>query len=662
MAMPPPAHGAAASGSDVIAAAVAQERGHGAVVMFPITPRPSSGPPPAAAATSESYGSSPLAGASEVQDDATLMRLLEALMTHTPDVFLSMSAREEDAGVIHYVSPSIKNVLGWEPEQLVGRHALEFAYLEDAERLANTLRSLLSNGGGGEPANSMHRSRTPDGFRWVHARLWRDQGLLLCAVRDSTRFASAQAASREYLLSTSHDLRTPCHAIVTAGQLLAARESVSTDPDAAFLVDAVCSGCALLLGVISNVLDMRFGDDVEISGDTAVAISPTAAARATHEMRLNLKPVSCAPRELIAGVLRTCRIGCGLLRGRLEWVHEDAPLPSRVCADVDRLQRVLQNLVLYSLKNSPGNSTLTLEVTFEHVSDSPHASGVLRVAVCDPERQLWTEECARIFAPRVAGRPAGALDSCCGLGLFVARTCARAMGGDVFAKCVGSCGGSVLVAQLPVGLPPGACVDDHHHGAAASLAGASPSAAHLAAESAAYAELASGDAKRRRKDADTSSTPPPQAAAAPESVDQRPPRCLLVDDHMLNIKLVQRLLERHGFEARVARAPHDLAHSDSIIAQVTTAMNGLEALQSLQASLTGQPGAPPPPDIALVDLQMPVMGGLELARRFREWCVRAAARLHTCGCSRHRCTQGKPAAAAAQAAGAGRAVRGGERC
>ena len=54
-------------------------------------------------------------------------------------------------------------------------------------------------------------------------------------------------------------------------------------------------------------------------------------------------------------------------------------------------------------------------------------------------------------------------------------------------------------------------------------------------------------------------------------------------------------------------------------------MNGLEALHSLQASLTGQPGAPPPPDIALVDLQMPVMGGLELARRFREWYDRGSS-------------------------------------
>jgi signal transduction histidine kinase len=486
------------------------------------------------------------------QDDATLTRLLEALMVHAPDVFVCMSAREEDAGMVQYISPSVKNVLGLEPEALVGQYALEFAHPDDAERLGNTLRALFSSSSGSsEVMNSMHRSRTPDGHRWVHVHLWRDEGWLLCVARDASRYASAQAASREYLLSTSHDLRTPCHAIATAGQLLAAREAVAADPEAAFLVDAVCSGCTLLQVLISNVLDMRFGDDSSTRCASAPgAISSEAAARAAHEMRLNLKPVSCSPRALIAGVLRTCRIGCGLLRGRLEWINEAAPLPRRVCADVDRLARVLQNIVLYSLNNSPGDAALQLEVTYEQLADSTNAAGALRVSVCDPDRQLWTEQCARIFTPRVAGRSAepDMLGSSCGLGLFVARTLARAMGGDVYAECVGSCGGSVIIARLPVGLPPDACLDDTDSDAAGeALADASPSAAHLAASSAAYAQSASDAAKRRRLGA---SSPPPQEAGPA----QRPARCLLVDDHLLNIKLVQRLLEHNGFEVRVARA------------------------------------------------------------------------------------------------------------
>jgi PAS domain S-box-containing protein len=183
---------------------VAKEQG---CMPVPITPRASTPPP---AAVSDSYGSAPTT--SVEQDDATLTRLLEALMVHAPDIFVCMSAREEDAGLIRYVSPSVKTLLGIEPEAYVGRYALEFAHPDDAERLGNTLRSLFSSSGGGEVMNSMHRSRTSDGYRWVHAHLWRDEGLLLCVARDASRYASAQAASREYLSSTSHDLRTPCRA------------------------------------------------------------------------------------------------------------------------------------------------------------------------------------------------------------------------------------------------------------------------------------------------------------------------------------------------------------------------------------------------------------------------------------------------------------------
>ena len=49
------------------------------------------------------------------------------------------------------------------------------------------------------------------------------------------------------------------------------------------------------------------------------------------------------------------------------------------------------------------------------------------------------------------------------------------------------------------------------------------------------------------------------------------------------------------------------------------AADGAEALRMLQASFSATPGAPPPPDLLLTDVSMPVMGGLELARRFRDF-------------------------------------------
>jgi two-component system cell cycle response regulator len=69
-----------------------------------------------------------------------------------------------------------------------------------------------------------------------------------------------------------------------------------------------------------------------------------------------------------------------------------------------------------------------------------------------------------------------------------------------------------------------------------------------------------------------------------------PLRILVVDDEIINLRLVSRLLEIEGYE-------------------VITAQNGEAALR-----LTDQS----PPDLALLDVMMPDMDGYELCRRLRQ--------------------------------------------
>ena len=65
---------------------------------------------------------------------------------------------------------------------------------------------------------------------------------------------------------------------------------------------------------------------------------------------------------------------------------------------------------------------------------------------------------------------------------------------------------------------------------------------------------------------------------------------LVVDDNALNLKLTRTLLVTHGYE-------------------VQTAASGSEALEALQTFV---------PQMILLDLQMPVMDGFELARRLKQ--------------------------------------------
>lgn len=90
--------------------------------------------------------------------------------------------------------------------------------------------------------------------------------------------------------------------------------------------------------------------------------------------------------------------------------------------------------------------------------------------------------------------------------------------------------------------------------------------------------------------------PTPEGAALPHQALAHPGRVLIVDDHPANLEVLKGLLDVSGYDTQVA-------HS------------GEAALASARES---------PPDLVLMDIQMPGMGGFEACRAFREDAALAA--------------------------------------
>ena len=104
-------------------------------------------------------------------------------------------------GTITYVSPAVTRILGYDPDELVGREGYEFVHPEDRERNADALEGVLADPS--EPETVEVRFRHADGsWRWIEAtmrnRLDDDvvDGILLSS-RDITERKEYELEARE---------------------------------------------------------------------------------------------------------------------------------------------------------------------------------------------------------------------------------------------------------------------------------------------------------------------------------------------------------------------------------------------------------------------------------------------------------------------------------
>lgn len=175
------------------------------------------------------------------------------------------------------------------------------------------------------------------------------------------------------------------------------------------------------------------------------------------------------------------------------------------------------------------------------------------------------ESCTRMFELYAAGPSGGS-----GLGLYISRACAERAGGNLTVESSpGS--GAKFTFTLPV-------TDVTSEGATMMAPTLVAKRGRSSTELAAEAERAglNGDKK-----------PKPEPA---------PLRCLLADDHDLDLRLVARMLQNGGLA-------------------VATARDGVEAYEKLLAAYAdGRP-----PHVVVLDMQMPRWGGLDCAREFRAW-------------------------------------------
>lgn len=233
---------------------------------------------------------------------------------------------------------------------------------------------------------------------------------------------SANAAKMRFLSMVSHDLRTPLGAISGYADLLllGARGGV-TEAQARDL-RRIKDVSHYLLGLLDDILTFARAE----AGAVTVSIETV--------------PVESALSQAEAIVMPQ------LQHASVAYRREPSPPGLAVCADRDRLQQILLNLLGNASKFTPAGGTVTVRSS----ADGDRVS----IAIADTGRGIPADLLSQIFEPFVqvdrdtdAKRQKGM-----GLGLAISRELARAMKGDITVEStLGR--GSTFTVSLPADAP-----------------------------------------------------------------------------------------------------------------------------------------------------------------------------------------------------------------
>lgn len=222
----------------------------------------------------------------------------------------------------------------------------------------------------------------------------------------------SRAMEREFLLSVSHDLRTPLTAISGWAEALA--DGAATDPSRTGTI--ILSEARRLDRLVADLLDL--------------------ARIRVHAFGLGHRPVDLG--EVVAGTAEGLRPD--LEEAGLSLLVETPPAPVLVSGDPDRIAQIAANLIdnagRYAARQVLARVAAAAPVvTLDVADDGPGIPPRDRTAVFE-----------RTF---VAGRPAARSSPGSGLGLAIVRELAAAMGAEV-SVTDGIDGGARLVVSFPI--------------------------------------------------------------------------------------------------------------------------------------------------------------------------------------------------------------------
>ena len=364
----------------------------------------------------------PIAEISAIAHDITVekrallaLKAEETKFRHIFESFQDIYYRTDDEGLLALISPSVREVLGYAPEDVLHKPIVDIYYdpndldgLLAEIRLTGRLRNfeIRMRHADGHPVSILLNSRLiADGVRGTEGiardvteiRLMQDE---LRTAKDGAE--SALEAKTQFLANMSHELRTPMNGIIGMIDLL--DQTVDTDEQRDY-VDTLRKSSDALLTILNDILDLS---------------KIQAGKMQLHEQPIALEAVLERLRALFS-----YRAG---QKGIRFTYHVTPHTPAWVVTDEIRLLQILSNLVSNAIKFTDAG-TVSVVVSSVSTDGERHT---LRFAVQDSGIGISPPDAARLFTDftQLDTTPSKAYGGT-GLGLAISRQLAERLGGEI---------------------------------------------------------------------------------------------------------------------------------------------------------------------------------------------------------------------------------------
>jgi PAS domain S-box-containing protein len=339
---------------------------------------------------------------------------LRVLIENTSDI---ISIINED-GTIRYESPSVERVLGYRPEDLIGKNVLDFVHPADITATVGTLKAAFDNAGVAQSTEL--RFRHLDGsWRAIEVVGKRptnppDIAGVVVNSRDVTERKRIEAEARQHQAELSYLLR-----LSTVGEMAAGLAHELNQPLAA--ITNYAKGCARRIvssvGKPSQIVPaleeiaaqaMRAGDIIR------------RLRNLSRKGEVRREPVDV--NEIVREVARF--VDAEAHERAVDLQLDLAPQLPQVCADAIEMEQVILNLVRNGLEAVSGVEAGARELLLRTTA----ADETLEIAISDTGEGLAADVAERMFDPFFSTKP-GVL----GMGLSISRSIVEAHGGRLWA-------------------------------------------------------------------------------------------------------------------------------------------------------------------------------------------------------------------------------------